>query len=219
MPSGSLTVVGTGIRLGQISLEARACIECAGKVFFLVTDPLTASWIIELNPSAESLVGYYRPGKDRSISYREMVERMLTCVREGLEVCVAIYGHPGVFADPPHEAIRRARLEGYEARMLPAISAEDCLFADLGINPGRTGCQSFEATDFLVRRHRFDTRSALILWQIGATCDLRFRTTRNLSGIRILTNYLQKYYGRAHKVVPMKRPNYLSAIQSYSMCH
>jgi hypothetical protein len=33
--------------------------------------------------------------------------------------------------------------------MLPGISAEDCLFADLGIDPGIYGCQSYEATDFL----------------------------------------------------------------------
>src|SRR5207253_2021122 len=89
----------------------------------------------------------------------------------------------------------------FEARMLPGVSAEDCLFADLGINPGMTGCQSFEATDFLVRRPKFDTRSGLILWQIGPICDLRFRTTRNLSGIRILVNYLQKYYEPAYEVV------------------
>jgi hypothetical protein len=34
--------------------------------------------------------------------------------------------------------------------MLPAISAEDCLFADLGVDPADHGCPSYEATDFLV---------------------------------------------------------------------
>ena len=40
--------------------------------------------------------------------------------------------------------------------MLPAISAEDCLFADVGIDPAMTGCQSYEATDFMIngRDHR-----------------------------------------------------------------
>ena len=31
-------------------------------------------------------------------------------------------------------AIRRAKLERYEARMLPGISSAECLFADLGID-------------------------------------------------------------------------------------
>jgi len=34
--------------------------------------------------------------------------------------------------------------------MLPGISAEDCLFADIGVDPGIYGCQSFEATDLFV---------------------------------------------------------------------
>ena len=54
-----------------------------------------------------------------------------------------------VFVQPSHESIAIARLEGFSARMLPGISAEDCLFADIGLDPGKDGCQSFEATDFL----------------------------------------------------------------------
>jgi hypothetical protein len=41
----------------------------------------------------------------------------------------------------------RSSTDGFDAVMLPGISAEDCLFADLGIDPGMIGCQSFEATD------------------------------------------------------------------------
>ena len=40
--------------------------------------------------------------------------------------------------------------------MLPGISAEDCLFADLGFDPAVRGCQTFEATDFLLRQPRFE---------------------------------------------------------------
>src|SRR5262245_31948317 len=133
MPTGSLTIVGTGIRLSQLSTEARACIEAADKLLFLACDAVTCSWLTQVNPGAESLHVHYGPGKPRGTSYAEMVERILAFVREGLKVCVALYGHPGVFAYPGHEAVRRARSEGYAARMVPGISAEDCLFADLGI--------------------------------------------------------------------------------------
>jgi len=56
-----------------------------------------------------------------------MVERILKNVKDGFKVCVVFYGHPGVFVQPSHEAIRIARLEGFSARMLPGISAEELL--------------------------------------------------------------------------------------------
>src|SRR5437660_3789209 len=118
--SGSLTVVGSGIKFVlQTTEEARRAIEGAQKVFYLFADPVPAEWIRELNPTAEELDGFYAPGKLRSETYEEMVEAILSAVREGLEVCAVFYGHPGVFGFPPHEAIRRARSEGFPAQMLP----------------------------------------------------------------------------------------------------
>src|SRR5437773_2103233 len=82
--------------------------------------------------------GLSAPGKPRRETYAEMVEELLAPVRAGHNVCAAFYGHPGVFVNPGHEAIRRARAEGFPARMLPAVSALDCLVADLGIDPAAT---------------------------------------------------------------------------------
>ena len=64
-----------------------------------------------------------------------MAEAILEPVRAGKRVCAAFYGHPGVFVLPSHDAISRARAEGFEATMLPGVSAEDCLVADLGVDP------------------------------------------------------------------------------------
>src|SRR5205823_3853440 len=118
---------------------------------YVVGDPIAETTIVQLNPDgAESLSGLYAEGKPRIDTYSQMVERILECVRSDMQTCLACYGHPGVFVYPSHEAIRRARSEGYRARMLPGISAEDCLFADLGVDPAIGGCQSYEATDFFV---------------------------------------------------------------------
>jgi precorrin-3B methylase len=201
MSTGSLTIVGTGIRLSQVSTEARAHIEGADQLLFLVCDPVTYTWLTQVNSKAESLHTYYGAQKPREQSYLEMVERILSCVRNGSKVCVALYGHPGVFAYPGHEAIRRARSEGYIARMVPGISAEDCLFADVGIDPSTNGCQSFEATDFLVSRRRFDPRSALILWQTAVTGDLGYRSQCNIRGLRVLVDYLLQYYDKTQEVI------------------
>jgi hypothetical protein len=55
--------------------------------------------------------------------------------------------------------------------MEPGISSEACLYADLGIDPGRTGVQSIEATQFLLEDRQIDTRSLLLLWQVALTGD------------------------------------------------
>ena len=210
MKSGSLTVVGTGIQFaGQITLEARAHIKQAEKVLFLVSEPLTADWIRDVNPTAESLYPYYQQGKARINSYVEMIERILCEVRKGLRVCAVFYGHPGVFVYPSHEAITQARLEGYGAKMLPGISSEDCLFADLGIDPARTGCQSFEATDFLIHKRKFDTGCSLILWQIGCIGDLTFNVgPYDSRGLHVLTEYLWQYYDAAHPAIIYEAAEY-----------
>jgi len=202
--TGSLVVVGTGIQIvGQTTLETRSIIQKAEKLLYLVADDATAHWLTSLNASAENLHHLYEFGKPRKETYEKMVESVLAHVRRGLKVCFAAYGHPGVFANPTHESVRRARAEGYSARMLPGISAEDCLFADLGVDPGPGGCQSFEATDFLVYHRKFDITVPLVLWQIGVIGKPNYFSeafTRG-EGLLVLTEELARHYGAEHKVV------------------
>ena len=205
MGAGSLVVVGTGFGgAGQVTAEASQAIAGADKVLFLVTHRLAAEWIGAANPTAESLDHFYLGRSDRLQTYLDITEYILSFVRRALHVCAVFYGHPGVFVFPSHEAIIRARDEGFRARMLPAISAEDCLFSDLGVDPGRRGCQTFDATDFLVRRRRIDVTVPLILWQVGSvgcvTCP-REPIERHRLNLSILKDVLQSFYGPAHEVV------------------
>ena len=53
--TGNLLVVGMGIKFAcDISLESQKAIISSDKVYYLVADPLSAKWIIEMNASAES---------------------------------------------------------------------------------------------------------------------------------------------------------------------
>jgi uncharacterized protein YabN with tetrapyrrole methylase and pyrophosphatase domain len=198
---GSLTVIGTGIRtVGQLTLEAIAWMKEADALLYVVGDPVAEEVMQRLNPEgAVSLGGYYSEGLHRRLTYDAMVAHILSCVRAGQTTCAAFYGHPGVFAYPSHEAIRQARREGYTARMLPGVSAEDCLFADLGVDPAVCGCQSYEATDFLVNNRMIDTSSQVILWQIGVVGDATYqRASYNLSALPYLVHRLLQFYTPAH---------------------
>jgi hypothetical protein len=154
-----------------MTIETRGGIASADKVFYLVADPITEKWITDTCATTENLLEFYAEGKDRLETYAEMVEAIMNDVRDGLRVCAVFYGHPGVFVDPSHECIRIAREEGYRAVMLPGISAEGCLYADLGVDPGANGCLSYEATDFVLGDHKLDPSCSVILWQVDSVGD------------------------------------------------
>ncbi len=197
-----LVVVGTGIRaLGQLTVETIASIRAADRVLYIVSDPVAEEAIRALNPEgAESLMPYYGENKLRNETYREIVEVAMAYLRQGLRVCMAAYGHPGVLAVAPHEMIRRARADGFSARMLPAVSAEDCLFADLGVDQVG-GCSSYEATDFLLNARIIDPASHLILWQIGGLGDATYhRHDYAIRGLDQLARKLAAHYGPNHTV-------------------
>ena len=202
MQKGTLTIVGTGIKaVSHTTFEAAAHIRMADKLFFLASDFVTQEWLRRENSTAESLQSCYADGKPRIQAYREMITRLLAPLQDGKRVCGAFYGHPGVFVYPTHEAIRLARANGFEADMLPGVSADACLFADLGIDPARHGCSSFEATDFLVHQRRFDPRSSLVLWQVGLVGEIDFKSAGYKgTGITLLVEVLLRTYPGEHLV-------------------
>jgi uncharacterized protein YabN with tetrapyrrole methylase and pyrophosphatase domain len=200
---GSLVVIGTGIKtVGQLTIEAIAWMKEADALLYVVGDPIAEAVITRLNPDgALSLLDYYEEGKPRINAYNAMIEHILRSVRAGNITVVAFYGHPGVFAYPSHESIRRAKKEGFSARMLPGISSEDCLFADLGVDPAVGGCQSYEATDFLVNAPIIDSSSQLILWQIGTLGDWTYKRYQyDIRAMPFLVQKLAQYYPLSHYV-------------------
>lgn len=207
-----LIVVGTGIQIGQLSIEAASAIVRADRVHYSVTEPVVEAVICALSASAMPLMPLYELGKPRSESYEQMVETILGSLREGYRTAAVFYGHPGVFAFPPHEVVRRARAEGFRARMLAAVSAEDCLFADLGIDPAESGCQSLEATDFLLRTRTVDPSQALILWQVGVLGERDYQgASYELKALPLLVRKLQETYPAGHPAIVYEAASTISA--------
>ncbi len=208
MNQGSLIVVGTGILTpAHLSQEAINQIESADILHVLVPDPLGLSTIKKLNRNLKNLADLYfdetsdKNGANRLESYDLMVDSILADVRKGLKVCAIFYGHPGVFVYPSHESINQAKKEGYKARMLPAISAEDCLYADLGVDPGDLGSQAYEASQFMFYRHSINIRAVLILWQIGVVGDETLtKLEPSEQGLQMLREKLLQCYPADHKI-------------------
>ncbi|HEX7341528.1 MAG TPA: SAM-dependent methyltransferase [Rhodanobacteraceae bacterium] len=215
---GSIACVGLGMTLGShLSPLARSHIEQADVVFAALSDGIVEMWLHRMHPDVRSLQPYYGQhdgDKSRAVTYQEWVDVMMAEVRAGKKVCAVFYGHPGIFAWSPHEVIKVARAEGFHAHMEPGISAEDCLYADLGIDPGRRGCQHYEASQLLFFQTRVNPQAYLVLWQVGLVGDAsmtRFATGPEYR--QVLVDVLAKDYPLDHKVIiyrgatlPIQRP-------------
>ncbi len=185
----------------HITPICRSHIENADIVYCVVATTLMEEWVKTMNPNVISFQYLYEEGKDRRETYRAMVATMLASVREGKHVVGAYYGHPGIFALPPHKAIAQAQEEGFHAHMEPGISAEACLYADMGIDPGRSGSAQFEATQFMLYDRVIDTCAYLILWQIGMAGDRAAKQFTTADAYRsLLKNQLLAHYPDTHKV-------------------
>ncbi len=131
-----------------------------------------------------------------------MRDRILYHVRNGKNTCLVMYGHPGVFVNPSHAAMRIAAEEGYPTEMQAGISAEDCLYADLGLDPATHGCQMYEATFFLARDVTIDRNVPLIVWQVGCVGDSGYnRSGYDSRNLPILIERLQELYSDDHTIV------------------
>lgn len=199
---GSLVVVGSGIQFGR-HVSERALSEIRGaEVVFCLVDPFALGMILGFRPDAINLGLHYAPGRDRRETYRAIDAAIMAEVEAGRQVCAVFYGHPGVFADVPHAVVRKSRELGVPARMEPGISAEACLYADLGLDPGQHGVQSLEATHFLIHDREPDTAALVLLWQVTLAGDLSCtRLHADRAGLEALVAKLLRWYPADHEVI------------------
>lgn len=199
---GTLIVVGCGIELGRHVCERAISEIRSAETVFALADAFALGWLNSIRPDWNNLGELYGNRKDRRETYREMEAALIDPVREGQRVCAVFYGHPGVFAQVPHNAVCQVRCEGGTARMEPGISAEACLYADLGLDPGHRGVQSFEATQFLAYRHRIDPCSLVLLWQVALAGNLACTGFEpRPDRLRILVDKLCNWYAPETEVI------------------
>jgi len=198
-----LSIVGLGYNVsGHVTPETRSVMAGADRLFYLVTDPAMAAWLRSLHPDTTSLHDCYQAGERGIDASNAMVERIVEPLIEGATVCAAFSGNPAIAMHTTHEAARRARERGIRTHMYPAVSFEDCLIADLGVDPGQLGRMMYEATDFVLRPRPLDVTSALVLLQVGAIGERTYRegAGAHREGLRLLQEVLERTYPGDHEV-------------------
>lgn len=197
-----LALVGTGIKtIAHLTEEASGYIRTCEKVLYLVNEPLLARYICKLAQSSESLDEIYINAPSRERAYHHIVEKIHREVEQVNSLCVVIYGHPCVFATPGLLALSTLN-QDVKTVVCPAISAQDCLYADLRFDPASGGIQSFDATEYLLYDKTVDTSSHVVIYQIGMVGNLGLPTNKiNLEAIHFIQKKLMKLYKKEKKAI------------------
>ncbi len=202
MNRNTLVIAGSGIKfMSHITYETRNCIEKADKVLYLINEPALQEWIQGLNKNTESLDQIYTKYCARNDNYQAISEYIVNQLDNINFLCAVFYGHPTVLVQPAIYTAQAAETKGHNVIVMPGISAEDCLFADLLIDPSSCGCYSFEATDFLLYQREYESSSHLIIWQSGVIGIKNLVVKHNPEkGLGLFIRHLSKKYSLDHDV-------------------
>ncbi|AOU05315.1 SAM-dependent methyltransferase [Legionella pneumophila] len=200
-----LIVVGSGIKsISHLTEETKRVIQNADKVLYLVNEDNLKQWIQREAKRSESLDSIYFSSEKRIEAYQALTNYIIEEYKKVSILCVIFYGHPTFFADSALNAVRKIKKDGGEAIILPAISAQDCLFSDLEIDPGDQGCFSIEATELVLFQRQIDIHSHLILWQVANFGRIDGKKSSKLS---ILKDYLSDYYSKEYTICLYEAPS------------
>ncbi len=226
-----LYIVGSGIKfLSHLTLEAKALINEADCVLYLLNETAMKHWVVENSKKAISLDDIYFSSEKRTESYRKIASKVIDISLQHRNTCFVIYGHPLVLCEPVVKIIRSDSRQSNKLRVnvLPGISSLDCLFSDLEVDPGEFGIQAFEATNFVTHDYDFSIHSNLVLWQIGVSGITSIVSTENeqleakrLKSIALITKKLLKKYDWNHEVylyVAAQYPQISCEIQKIKLC-
>lgn len=221
MVAPSLTILGSGVKsISHITVETSAYLSDSECVFYLVNEPILEQLVQQQNQNAISLDFLYDCHANRISNYRAIGQHVAQHL-DNQKVCLLLYGHPTVFCDIAIEADKAAQALGHSTLILPGISAEDCLFADLKIDPSSCGCLSYEATDLLVYKRQLNVSSHLVLWQVGMIGALgNFETHDNQRGQALLCEYLLSSYDADHAIIcyeASQYPHFQPVIKHFSL--
>jgi uncharacterized protein YabN with tetrapyrrole methylase and pyrophosphatase domain len=202
-----LIIAGTGIKfLSHLTIEVKSAIETSSCVVFLLNEPAMKNWVVKNSKKYISMDNIYFSSKLRLDSYSKIVDEVFLNLQENDDICFLMYGHPTFFSSVVAEITKSISFEKVLIQIMPGISAIDCLFSDLRIDPGKKGLQSYDATEFILYDEIFSTTSHLVLWQIaiigefGIINNSEINVNCQKKAMEILISKLIKHYPRDHRV-------------------
>jgi uncharacterized protein YabN with tetrapyrrole methylase and pyrophosphatase domain len=195
-------IVGLGIvNVRQITHEVDEALRRSREVLLVAQSFGMIEYLNQFCSNVTDLSVAYHEGDNRMNAYNMMTAKVIEASLDHPPVTFALYGHPLVFAWPPFQILRMAPLFNLRVKILPGISAMDCLFIDLKLDPAG-GLQIYEATDILLRQRPLQPDVACLIWQIGAVeTQLYSMATSKPERFKRIKNYLLKYYPLEHKVI------------------
>lgn len=194
--SAKLVCVGLGMDLqAHLTPRARSYLQQADIVFAAERERPFADELRIFSSNVRSLRAVYEQHSVVEVCF-EIADVVLSELRAGKSVCAAFLGRTGSASEMQH-ALRAAATEGYPVHIEPGISAEDCLLADLGIDPNRYGCQHYETRQLILYRRSLDSSAYLILWQTAlALCHVN-----RIEYWQLLIDVLAEDYPLDHKII------------------
>lgn len=193
-------VVGIGIKwIEHITLEVDRVLGSCNEILYIERAPGIEEYFRKKCERTTNLTDLYAENSDRSKTYHEMAARVIEAALERSPVVFALYGHPTIYAFPPFLVREMANPLGLNVKILPGISALDCLFCDLAVDPSVNGIQMFEATDLLLRKHPINTTAATVIWQIGSLETALFSSARSAAHRFVrFKQYLLGFFPKDH---------------------
>ena len=196
-------IVGLGVlNIDQLTREAELAMRRSNEVLFVDTGVATQTYLASLCPRITALFdASYEPTGHRLNAYHRMAARVLDAALDHPPVTFAMHGHPIVGAYAPFLIKDMASLLDLSVEVLPGISAMDCLFAELMIDPCVSGMQMYEATDLLLRHRPLLPDVPALIWQIG-NVETSLYTTFASKPVRFerLRSHLLRFYPPDHVV-------------------
>lgn len=196
-------LVGLGIvSTLQITRETEQTLRLCKEVFFLHSEPsIVHKYIRELCPDVTDLHSLYEVNVQREKAYYKMVETVIDAAKKNPPVALALYGNPVVFVTPTQLIMEIADKLGLKVKMLPGISAFDCMLVDLDVDPSQ-GTLIYEANDMLLHKRELHPDMHCFIWQVGGVESETYSTAINLpSRFLRLKKYLLQYYPQEHEGV------------------
>lgn len=197
-------IVGLGIvHVQHITREVDEVLCRSNEILYVEVGDEIDAYLQSRCPKVTNLhKAAYVEGVERLKAYDIMSAMVLDAALNHPPVTLALYGHPLVFAYPPFQILQAASLLGLCVRILPGISAMDCLFVDLKLDPSTQGLQVYEATDLVLRRRPLQRDVPCLIWQIGALESPFYSAARSKpERFSRFKDHLLQYYPAEHKAV------------------